>query len=77
MKTIEINISQYSVILENVEAAIPCISIFGSDLKAYSVTGNESTDEVAFTFQTKLVLKKVEENLYESGINFELLKKEW
>ena len=73
----EENLSQYSVTLENVDSAIPCISLFGSDLKAYSITGNESTDDVDFVFITKLNLEKIQETLYESGANFELLKKDW
>ena len=73
----EENLSQYSVTLENVYSAIPCIYLFGSDLKAYSITGNESTDDVDFVFKTKLNLEKVQETLYESGANLELLKKEW
>lgn len=73
----EEKLSQYSIVLENLESVIPCISLFGSHLKAYSIAGNESTDDVDFGFKTKLSLEKVQETLYESGANLESLKKEW
>lgn len=72
----EENIFEYSIILENIDAAMPCILLFGSDLKAYLINGNESTAEIDFCFKTKLSFEEIQHTLYECGANLELLKRE-
>lgn len=75
---IEQNVFQYSIKLGSIHAVSDiCIPLLGIDLEYYSITGNNKEDNVDFVFKTKLNLQEVQEVLYESGANLELLKQDW